>query len=98
MDPNIIIMLAMFVVIFFFFIRPQQKKAKEQESFLDELKKGDRVVTTGGIIGKVSKVEGNIVTLALDGKNTCKFTKGAISKEMTDALDANDEKKIEKLV
>lgn len=98
MDPNIIIMLAMFVVIFFFFIRPQQKKAKEQELFLDELKKGDRVVTTGGIIGKISKVEGNIVTLSLDGKTTCKFTKGAISKETTDALNATDEKKIEKLV
>jgi preprotein translocase subunit YajC len=78
MDYNIIIMLAMFVVIFFFFIRPQQKKAKEQDLFLDELKKGDRVVTTGGIIGK--------------------FTKGAISKETTDVLNATDEKKTEKLV
>lgn len=88
----------MFAVIFFFMIRPQQKKAKAQDAFMEELKKGDRVVTSGGVIGKISKIEGSIVTLSLDGKATCKFTKGAISKEMTDALDAMDEKKIESMV
>lgn len=90
-DPSIILMIAMFVVVYFFFMRPQQKKAKAQDLFLDELAKGQKVVTTGGIIGKITQVDGNVVTLSLDGKTTCKFTKGAISKEMTDALIAADE-------
>lgn len=90
-DPSIILMIAMFVVVYFFFMRPQQKKAKAQDAFLDELAKGQKVVTTGGIIGKITQVDGSVVTLSLDGKSTCKFTKGAISKEMTDALIAEDE-------
>lgn len=92
MDPQILIFLAMFAVIFFFMIRPQQKKAKAQDAFMEELKKGDQVVTSGGVIGKITLVEDNFVTLSLDGKATCKFTKGAISKEMTDAFNAADGK------
>ncbi len=93
MDPSILLMIAMFAVIFFFFIRPQQKKAKEQELFLDELTKGDKVVTSSGIIGKITHVDDHVVTISLDGKTTCKFTKGAVSKEMTEALAAAGEKK-----
>lgn len=90
MDQIQIILLVMMAVVFYFLIlRPQRNKAKEQDTFLDELTKGDRVVTTGGIIGKVTNIDGPIITLALDNKTTCKFTKGAISKEMTDALDAS---------
>ncbi len=83
---NILFMVAMFAVIYFFMIRPQQRKAREQSKFLEELKKGEQVVTTGGMIGKISKIEDNVVTLALDQKTTAQFTKGAISKEMTEAL------------
>ncbi len=80
----------MFAVIWLFMIRPQQKKAKQQGEFLDELSKGQEVVTSGGMVGKISKIDGSIVTLALDpnGKTLARVTKGSISKEMTDALAA----------
>ena len=61
-----------FVLIFFIFyfliIRPQQKKQKEHQVMLDELKKGDRVVTTGGIHGVVSKIGEGTVTLEIADK------------------------------
>jgi preprotein translocase subunit YajC len=78
-------LLLMFVVIFFFFIRPQAKKQKEQVAFLQSLDKGEEVVTSSGIIGRINKVEGSIVTLAIAEKTFVRVTKGSISKEMTEA-------------
>lgn len=87
---QIIILLAMFAVMYFLIIRPQQQKAKKQQSFIDELKKGDRVVTNGGIIAKITLVEDEQVGLSLDGKTTCMFVKSAISQELTEALNKNN--------
>jgi preprotein translocase subunit YajC len=53
----------MFVVLYFLMIRPQMKRAKEHRAMLDALKKGDEVVTGGGVVGKVTKVGENYVTL-----------------------------------
>ena len=78
-------LLLMFIVVFFFFIRPQAKKQKEQVKFLDGLDKGEEVVTTSGIIGRINKIEGSIVTLAVAEKTFIRVTKGSISKEMTEA-------------
>ena len=50
-------MALIFVVFYFFLIRPQQQKAKQHEAMLDALRRGDRVVTAGGIIGTVAKVD-----------------------------------------
>jgi preprotein translocase subunit YajC len=50
-------LILIFVVFYFLLIRPQQRKAKEQKSMLDALRRGDRVVTGGGIIGTVARVE-----------------------------------------
>ena len=52
-------MALIFVVFYFFMIRPQQQKAKQLRTMLDALRRGDRVVTAGGIIGTVAKVEGD---------------------------------------
>jgi len=52
-------MILLFVVFYFFLIRPQQKKAKEHREMLGNLRRGDRVITSGGIIGMVSKLEGD---------------------------------------
>jgi preprotein translocase subunit YajC len=79
-------LLLMFVVIFFFFIRPQAKKQKEQAKFIEEIDKGDEVVTQSGLIGRINKIEGSIVTLALSDKVFVRITKGSISREMTEAL------------
>ncbi len=75
----------MFVVIFFFFIRPQAKKQKEQNKFLESLEKGEEVVTSSGMIGRINKIEGSIITLMIAEKTFIRITKGSISKEMTDA-------------
>ena len=77
--------LLMFVVFYFFFIRPQAKKQKEQNNFINNLQKGEEVVTMSGIVGKISKVEDLTVQLEVEGKTFIKFTKTAVSKEMTDA-------------
>jgi preprotein translocase subunit YajC len=74
------------VVFYFFIIRPQQKKQKDQTSFLSNLEKGKQVVTTGGIIGRINKMEDDIITLQVDSKTFLKITKGSISKELTDAI------------
>lgn len=52
-----------FVIMYFLMIRPQQKRAKEQRSMLEALKAGDEIITSGGILGKVTKVVDQYVTL-----------------------------------
>lgn len=84
-------LLLMFVVMWFFFIRPQNKKQKEQQAFISsEIQKGDEVATSAGIIGRISKIDGNIVTLQIDTKTFMRVTKGAISKEMTASINATE--------
>ena len=56
-------LILMFVVMYFLMIRPQQKRAKEQKAMMDALAKGDEVITAGGILGKVSKVNDTYVTV-----------------------------------
>ena len=68
-----------FVVFYFLLIRPQQKKVKEHKAMLDAVKRGDVVVTTGGIIGKVVHVEGNEMGLELAPNVRVKAIKGMIA-------------------
>ncbi len=82
---NTVFLLTFVAILYFFMIRPQNKRQREQVSFQDELSKGDEVVTASGIIGKVSKIEDNIITLQVDQKTFIRVTKTAISKEMTEA-------------
>ena len=58
-------MILMFVVLWFLMIRPQMKKAKEHKALLAGLAKGDEVVTQGGIVGKVTKVGENYVSVEI---------------------------------
>ena len=88
---NLVFIGAMVLVFYFFMIRPQQKRQKEQKSFQEELDKGTQVVTASGIIGKITKVEEETVTLEVSAKTYITVTKTAISKEMTDALFAKSE-------
>jgi preprotein translocase subunit YajC len=85
MDPIIIIFYgALLVVIWLFFIRPQTKKAKEQAAFVTQIEKGAKVVTTGGIHGKIVKVEENgSVLLEIDNNVKIRIEKSGISMEMT---------------
>lgn len=80
-------------VFYFFFIRPQSKMRKDQETFASSLEKGTEVVTSSGMLGRINKIEDNIVTLQVDTKTFIRVTRGAISKEMTDALNTTDDAK-----
>ena len=64
-------------------IRPQTKRQKQKEEMRATLKKGDKVVTAGGLHGKVVSVEGDVVTLDVDRGTKIKFDKNSISFEMT---------------
>lgn len=89
---NILFMVAISAVFYFFLIRPQAKKQKEQNKFVEQLEKGNEVITASGIVGKINKIEGNFVTLQVDTKTFLKVAKSAISKEMTELLATADEK------
>ena len=93
---NMGFILLMFAVFWLFIIRPQSKKQKEQRNFMDDLSKGDRVVTGSGILGKIISVEGNLITLEIGQKVNIKITKNAISKELTDSVYAVEKPIIEK--
>ena len=77
-------MLLIFVVMWFFMIRPQQKKQKELAQFRNSLKKGDKVVTIGGIYGVVSEVKEQYVIVEVDSNVKLRVDKSAIVKDITD--------------
>jgi preprotein translocase subunit YajC len=60
--------LLMFVVFYFLLIRPQQKKAREHQNMLQNLKRGDQIVTTGGLLGKITGLDDRLVTLEVAEK------------------------------
>ncbi len=85
-DPNFIMIGGMILIFYIFFIRPQQKKQKEQRKFIDEVKKGDKIVTMGGIHGKIFSVEDTTVTLELDKGFKMTIEKSSISQEASRKL------------
>ena len=79
------IMLALiFVVMWFFMIRPQKKQQKELQNFRDALKKGDKVVTIGGIYGTVTEVKEDSVLIEVDNNVKIRVSKQALVKDFTD--------------
>jgi preprotein translocase subunit YajC len=83
-NGTLIMMGAMIVVFYFFMIRPQAKKAKKQKEFINNLQKGDKIVTIAGIHGKVNKVNDD-ATLELETSpgSYIKIERSAISMEWT---------------
>ena len=88
--PLLAILIAIF---YFFFIRPSAKKQKEQDAFITSLEKGKEVVTSSGIIGKISKMSDKEVTIQVSDKTFLRVTRGSISNELTQAFHKVDEKK-----
>jgi preprotein translocase subunit YajC len=68
-----------FVIFYFLIIRPQNKKQKETKKMLASLKKGDRVVTIGGIHGSITSIKDDTVTLKIDSSTKMTFSRSAIS-------------------
>lgn len=77
-------LLLIIVVFYFFMIRPQVKRQKETRKFRESLQKGDKVVTTGGIYGKVVKIEETVIQLEISKEVVIKVDKNGIVKDMSD--------------
>ncbi len=79
-----VMLLLIFVVMWFFMIRPQKKQQKELQNFRDALKKGDKVVTIGGIYGTICEVKDNTVLIEVDNNVKIRVSKQALVKDFTD--------------
>ena len=90
-----------FVVFYFFLIRPQNKKQKETQKMLDALKKGDKIITIGGIHGTISSVHEKTVIVKVDDNTKIEFSRNAIASVIVDKVEkeaksAKDDKKADK--
>ena len=78
-------LILIFVVFYFLLIRPQQKKAKEHQNYLANLKKGDKVITGGGIYGQIAGITDNVVTLEIAENVRIKVSRSAIGGSVSEA-------------
>lgn len=79
------------VVFYFFFIRPQAKKAKDLKKYREALKKGDKIVTIGGIHGKIVEVQETTFTIEVEDGSRLRIEKSAVAGDASDQL-ANQQK------
>jgi preprotein translocase subunit YajC len=79
-------MILIVVVFYFFMIRPQMKKAKDHKKFVAELKKGDKVITTAGIHGKIADLNETTFLVETEGGGKIRFEKSAVSLDSSKTL------------
>jgi len=77
--PLLFVILATFAIFYFILIRPQQRKQKQVRKMIEELKKGDRVMTNGGIFGNVVGFKENIAVVKIDENTKIEILKSAIA-------------------
>ncbi len=83
-------LVAIVVVFYFFMIRPQMKKAKDQKKYIEALKKGDKILTIGGIYGKIVEVRDDAtLIIEVEDGSKLKITKNAVSNEASATLNQN---------
>ena len=81
--------LVLIVLVFYlFFIRPQMKKSKDQKKFREAIKKGDKIVTIGGIHGKIIEIQETTFTIEVEGQNRLKVEKSAVAMDNTSQIGA----------
>lgn len=80
---SLIFLLVLIVIFYLFFIRPQVKKSKDQKNFQAGISKGDKVITIGGIHGKVVEIHETAITIDTGNGNKLKVEKSAVSMENT---------------
>lgn len=93
---GIIMLVLIFVVFYFFLIRPQSKRQKELRKFQDSLVSGKRVVTSGGIYGKVREVKDNVVILEIADNVRIKVNKSMVFDSPEDAQQSQPDTKVVK--
>ncbi|MBU1075968.1 MAG: preprotein translocase subunit YajC [Spirochaetes bacterium] len=79
----LLFILPLFAIWYFLLIRPQQKKEKEKKSMLNELKKGEQIMTIGGIIGTVIQVKDSRVTVKIADKTNIEISKSAVANKIS---------------
>ena len=72
-------LILMFAIFYFLLIRPQQKKAKQHKAMLSAIKKGDRVVSSGGLHGVITGITDDVVTMEIAPKVRVKVSRGSIA-------------------
>jgi preprotein translocase subunit YajC len=77
------------VVFYFFMIRPQLKKAKDQKKFRENLAKGDKIITIGGIHGKINEIQETTLIIEVEGGHKLKIEKNAVSMDSSSLLGAD---------
>ena len=83
-------LIAIVVVFYFFMIRPQMKKAKDQKKYIEALKKGDQILTIGGIYGKIVEVKDDAtLIMEVEDGTKMKISKNAVSNDATASLKQN---------
>ncbi len=88
------IMLGLIIVVFYFFmIRPQVKRQKEMKNFRESLSKGDKIITTGGIYGKIVSIKENIISIDVGNGVKLEVDKSAILKDVADLAQEQQQKK-----
>jgi preprotein translocase subunit YajC len=83
----------MFVIFYFLLIRPQQKKTKEHRQMISNLKKGDRIVTSGGIHGRITGMDESTITVEIADKVRVKVVRGNVSNLSQPAAQSQPDKK-----
>ena len=76
---SIVLLLALFGIFYFLLIRPQQKRQKEHRTMIENLRKGDTVLTAGGLYGKITGIKDQVVTLEIAEKIRVKVNKNQIA-------------------
>jgi preprotein translocase subunit YajC len=91
---QLVMMGAIILVFWLFMIRPQAKKAKEQKKFVDNMQKGDKIVTIAGIHGVINKInEDNTIQLEVSPGSYLKIEKSSVSMEWSAAVNKSSDKK-----
>lgn len=81
---SLIPLLLIMVVFYFFLIRPQMKRQKELKNFRESLKKGDHIITAGGIYGKINNISDNVITVDVGNNVLLKVDKSAVLRDTSD--------------
>jgi len=76
---SIVMLVAIVGIFYFLMIRPQQKRAKEHKNFLESLKKGDKVITSGGLYGTITGITDDAITIEIAEKVRVKVEKGTVA-------------------
>jgi preprotein translocase subunit YajC len=90
---SLIPIILMFVIFYFLLIRPQQKKSKEHREMINRLKKGDRIITSGGLHGLVTAVSETTMTVEIADKVRVKIARGNVSQVIQSSSQIQESKK-----